>query len=183
MIRLLTLLCALWFVAPAVAHDGKLDGRYRVGATVTVKDNQVVGLSRITIVPLKQNHDDAIDINIGPLDIHIPQVGNTDAVEPTLPLCEGGICVVPPTGKCPQPCPKPVIGPDGVPQRVYMIYHPNKDKYLGVALIGGLVNWVDQADAIILPNKKAAQQQIDSLIGSRKVVELKAFLLLPVEVR
>lgn len=175
MIRLLTLLCALTFVTPAVA--GEVDGCYRVGATVVVKDNQVVRVSKITILPLRDLNRDGIDINIGPLDIHIPQASDTEA-------CEGGICIAPPAGRrpCPGPC-NPVIGPDGQPQRVYMIYHPTKDKYLGTGIIGGLVNWVDASDAIILPNRVTAQKQIDGLLGSKNVVELKAFLLLPVNVR
>lgn len=174
MIRLLTLLCALTFATPAVTADDKVNGKFRVGATVTVKDNQVVALSRVTIVPLVRQNDDGIDINIGPLDIHIPQKTDAEACEPTAPLCEGGICQRP----------TPVVtGADGQPQRVYMIYHPKKDKYLGVAIIGGLTNWVGQDNAIILPNKKAAEDQVSKLLGSRGVVELKAFLLLPVKVR
>lgn len=170
MIRLLTLLCALTFVTPAVA--GEVDGCYSVGATVVVKDNQVVRVSKITILPLCD-----CDLNRDGIDIYIPQASDTEA-------CEGGICIAPPAGRrpCPGPC-NPVIGPDGQPQRVYMIYHPTKDKYLGTGIIGGLVNWVDASDAIILPNRVTAQKQIDGLLGSKNVVELKAFLLLPVNVR
>ena len=182
MIRALLLLFAIVIATPTFAAD-TLDGQYRVGATVTIKDNQVVGLSKVTVFPARQQNDDSIDIHIGPLDIIIPQSAKTQ----DNPHCDDdGFCEIPlkASQACPGPCPsKPVLLPTGEPQRVYMIYHPKKNKYLGVAIIGGLVAWVDQDEAIVLPNKKAAQAQIDALLGSKRSVVLKAFLLLPVNVR
>lgn len=78
-----------------------------------------------------------------------------------------------------QPHP-PVLTYEGKPVRVYMIYHPEKEKWLGEAAIGGFTSWVEPNEATVLPSRKDVDAKIGSLRGSKDDVELKAFLLLSV---
>lgn len=69
------------------------------------------------------------------------------------------------------------------PVRAYMIYHPEKEKWLGESAIGGFTSWVEPAEAIILSSREAGEARVDTLLGSKDDVELKAFLLLPVALK
>ncbi len=96
--------------------------------------------------------DGGVDINIGPLNIHVPKGGDN-----------------------------PLVGDDAPALRAYMIQHKD-GRWLRRTVPGQINTWiVDRGSASIWVNKQEAHRVWTSLAFGRDSAELKTFMLVPVK--